>query len=84
MGFSWQEQIDRGLQIKLRRAKQKAINHSKGKMGTIDKEWKLQHGDWINEAEQGKFTSLVKKITQDEKNRLALVMQRREKLHGQT
>ncbi len=84
MTFSRQNTIKYGLEIKLRRAKTKAKNHAKGKMGTIDKDWKLQHGDWINEAKLGKYDSLIKKITQDEKNRVALAMQRRAKLIGKS
>ncbi len=82
MAFSRQKQIEVGLKIKLRRAKNKAKAHVNGKMGTIDKDWKLKHQDWITEAKTGKYDSLIKKITQDEKNRVALVMQRREKLVG--
>ncbi len=66
--------------IKLRRARTKAKKHANGKMGTLDKSWKLQHEDWIKEAKAGKYDSLTKRITQDEKNRLILAMQRREKL----
>ncbi len=83
MAFSRQKSIKYGLEIKLRRAKTKAKAHASGKMGQIDKEWKLQHMDWITEAKNGKYDSLTKRITNDEKNRVALVTQRRDKLHGQ-
>ncbi len=43
LAFSRAKSIKDGLRIQLRRNKTKAINHAKGKMGTIDKEWKLQH-----------------------------------------
>ncbi len=82
MAFSRQNTIKDGLRIKLRRAKIKAKSHANDKMGTIDKEWKLQHQDWITEAKTGKYDSLVKKITEQEKNRLAIVMQRRLKRVG--
>ncbi len=82
MAFSRQQTIDDGLRIKIRRAKAKSKNHAKDKMGTIDKEWKLLHQDWITEAKQGKYDSLVKRITNDEKNRVALVMGRRDKIRG--
>ncbi len=80
--FSRQETIALGLKVKLRRAKIKARAHAKGKLGTIDKEWKLLHQDWITEAKNGRYDSLIKKITNDEKNRIAMAMSRREKLRG--
>ncbi len=76
MVFSRQQTISDGLAVKLRRAKTK----SRSKNPTAD--WKLLHTDWIIEAKQGKYDSLTKRITQDEKNRVALVMQRRAKLVG--
>ncbi len=82
MAFSRQQTIKDGLKVKIRRAKAKAKNHAKDKMGTIDKEWKLKHQDWITEAKQGVYASLVQKVTNDEKNRVASVMGRRDKIRG--
>ncbi len=84
MPFSWAKQIEDALQIKIRRAKQKAKRHSKGDMGQLDIEWKMQHQDWVTEAKTGKYDSLIKKITQDEKNRVSLALGRRAKLVGKT
>ncbi len=83
MAFSRPQSIKDGLRVKLEDAKTKARNHAKDKMGTIDKEWKLFHQDWITEAKQGKYDSLIKKVTQDHKNAVALALARRDKLHGQ-
>ncbi len=74
MPFSWDAQIKRALEIKIRRAKTMAKNPND--------DFKLKHGDWIVEAKANRYDSLIKRITQDEKNRLAIAMQRRAKLVG--
>ncbi len=75
MDSFWDKQIKRGLSIKIRNAKLKSKNPST--------DWKLMHQDWINSAKTNDYTMLIKTITQQEKNRVALAMQRREKLRGQ-
>lgn len=76
MAFSQQRLVKAGLVCKIRRAK------IKSKIKNPTAEWKLQHGDWIMEAQTGKSDSLVKKLTNDEKNRYDLVLQRRSKIAG--
>ncbi len=71
----WDIQIKRGLETKIRNAKLKARGGVKK-----SKDFALQHPDWVRDAQKKDYTQLVKIITQQEKDRVALAMQRREKI----
>ncbi len=75
MTFSWKQAKLDAIAIKIRRARTMAINAS-------NPEFKLQHPDWIRDAQSKNFTLLDKKVKEATEKYQALAQARRDKRAG--
>ncbi len=75
MVFSWTNAKKNAIDTKVRRAKT---------MATVgqNSDFKLQHPDWVRDAQQKNFTALVKKVTEQTKKKQDEHAARRLKLVG--
>jgi len=73
-GFSWKDMKERAIQVKIERAMTMA------KKKDVNPDFKLQHPDWVSQAQNNNFTDLKKKVRQMVENQQAIAMARRTKV----
>jgi len=74
VAFSRQDTKTLAIQVKIRRAKTQARGQHP--------DMKLKHPDWCRDANDGKYTIMIKKITEDTVKEQLKVEKFRSKLHA--
>ncbi len=77
MAYSHVQFKENAIIVKIRRAKTMANAGN-------NPDFKLQHPDWVRDAQNKNYTSLIKKVTDDTKKRQEIYIRRRLKLVGQS
>ncbi len=76
MAFSHKANAERALATQIRRAKTMALS-------ATNPTFKIQHPDWVRDAQKKDFTLLTKVVTESVTKMQKLARTRRERLHGQ-
>ncbi len=77
MGFSWEVAKKNAIDTKIRRAKTLAIVGS-------NPDFKLQHPDWVRDAQSKNFTMLIKKVREETEKKQLIHTNRELKKHGKS